>query len=380
LAVLAPWRFNGKKHAFTPMTDNRLQALIARWIRADVRNMTAYHVADAAHMVKLDAMENPYGWPHDMQEDWLTVLRKVALNRYPDPTAKAVKNQLRDVMEVPPDAAVILGNGSDELIQLIAMAVADAGRTIVAPEPGFAMYRLIATAVGMRYQGVALTPDFSLDMPAIRAAIDAVQPAVIFLAYPNNPTGNLFAEADMREIIETAPGLVVVDEAYHVFAGHTFMDLLTDYANLLVMRTVSKMGLAGLRLGILAGAPAWIAELEKLRLPYNINVLTQASVEFALAYSDVLTEQAERIRADRDSLYQALTQLLGITAYPSDANFILFRTGNGRATAIFEGLRERGVLIKNLHGSHPALHDCLRVTVGTEDENAAFLNALMALL
>jgi len=360
------------------------QARVERWVRPAIRSLSAYHVPPAEGLIKLDAMENPYGWPSELVEPWLETLRGAALNRYPDPSAARLTERLRESMAVPASAAVVLGNGSDELIQMIALCLADPDarprRVVLAPEPSFVMYRMIAAFTGMDYVGVALGEDFSLDLAAMLRAIEQHQPAVVFLAYPNNPTGNLFAPEAVRALVETAPGLVVVDEAYHAFAGESFMAAVEDYDNLLVMRTVSKMGLAGLRLGLLAGPPAWLAEIDKLRLPYNINVLTQLSAEFALRHGEVLAEQSARIRAEREALLKALRELGALRVYPSRANFILFRVPGGRAGAIFEGLKAAGVLIKNLDGAGGTLRGCLRVTVGTPEENAAFLSALQGLL
>jgi histidinol-phosphate aminotransferase len=215
----------------------------------------------------------------------------------------------------------------------------------------------------MRYVGVPLGPGFGLDLPALESAVRAHRPALIFLAYPNNPTGNLFDAQAMERIIAMSPGLVVVDEAYHAFAGASFLPRLAACTNLLVMRTLSKLGLAGLRLGLLAGAPQWLREVDKVRLPYNVNVLSQ---------------QVAEIRAERTRLFARLTGLTGVQAFPSEANFILFRTA--KADAVFAALKARAVLIKNLNGSHPMLADCLRVTVGTPEENDRFVDALSASL
>jgi len=360
------------------------QARVERWVRPAIRSLSAYHVPPAEGFIKLDAMENPYGWPPELVEPWLELLRGAELNRYPDPSAARLTERLREAMAVPASAAVVLGNGSDELIQMIALCLADPDasprRVALAPEPSFVMYRMIATFTGMDYVGVPLAEDFSLDPAAMLEAIEVHRPAVVYLAYPNNPTGNLFDADDVRALIEAAPGLVVLDEAYHAFAGESFMDALGDYDNLLVMRTVSKMGLAGLRLGLLAGPPAWLAEIDKVRLPYNINVLTQLSAEFALGHDQVLAEQSAHIRAEREALLAALEGLAGLSVYPSRANFVMFRVPAGRAGAIFEGLKAAGVLIKNLDKAGGALRDCLRVTVGTRQENAAFLAALEKLL
>ena len=349
---------------------------IKHWIRPEIQALSAYHVPDPGKLIKLDAMENPYHWPSELIEEWRELLLKAELNRYPDPGASALKKTLRKAMAVPPEMEIILGNGSDELIQMIAMAMSGSERTILAPEPSFVMYKMIATFVGMRYVGVPLQADFSLDMPAMLQAIEAAQPAIVFLSYPNNPTGNLFAKHDIESIIQASPGLVVLDEAYHAFAGDSFMDRLGQFDNLVVMRTVSKMGLAGLRLGLLAGSHHWLSEFDKVRLPYNINVLTQLSAEFALSYHAVLMQQTTQICKDREKLLQSLSAIDGITVYPSKANFILLRLPTGRAVEIFEGLKQHGVLVKNLHGASPLLMDCLRVTVGTAEENRALIAAL----
>ncbi|MBI3345144.1 MAG: histidinol-phosphate transaminase [Gammaproteobacteria bacterium] len=354
--------------------------IVARLVRPEIQALAPYHVPDATGMVKLDAMENPYRWPPEIISAWLEQLRSAPLNRYPDPEARTLRARLRESMAVPAQCGMVLGNGSDELIQMIALAVAMPDRTILAPEPSFVMYPMIAAFTGMHYVGVPLQKDFSLDLDAMRAAIVKHQPAAVFLAYPNNPTGNLYDGQAMCTIIEECPGLVIVDEAYHAFAGKSFMDALQRYPNLLVMRTLSKMGLAGLRLGALIGAPAWLTEINKIRLPYNINVLTQISAEFALTHHDILTAQAEQIIAERERLSVELRKLPGLTVYPSSANFILFRTPAGRATEIFDGLKHHLVLIKNLDHTGGVLKDCLRVTVGTAEENRLLLIALKAVL
>ena len=351
--------------------------LVSHWIRPEIRALSAYHVQDASGLVKLDAMENPYTWPEALRDEWVELLRRTDVNRYPDPSAAGLTRRLALGMGVPEGMRVILGNGSDEIIQMVCMSLSGPGRCVMSVDPGFVMYRMIATFCGMPYVGVPLkAEDFSLDVAALRQAMDEHQPAVVFLAYPNNPTGNLYDEADILEIIQAAPGLVVVDEAYAPFADATFMQSLGRYDNLLVMRTVSKMGLAGLRLGFLAGPPTWLDEFDKVRLPYNINVLTQVSAEFALSHKSVFDEQTRLIRSERERLAAALA---GLPVFPSQANFILIRTPPGRAGAWFDGLKARGVLIKNMHGAHPLLTDCLRLTVGTPEENDRLVAALKAL-
>jgi histidinol-phosphate aminotransferase len=353
---------------------------IKQLVRPAIQAMTAYHVPPADGMIKLDAMENPWPWPQELRAAWLDVLRDVDLNRYPDPSAQALQETLRRYMDIPGDAGIILGNGSDELIQMIIQTVAAPGRVVLAPVPTFVMYRQIAAVAGMDYTGVPLGQDFALDRDAMLDAIRREQPAVIFLAYPNNPTGNLFDADDVRDILSSAEGLVVVDEAYAPFADASFMQETSRHDNLLVLRTVSKLGLAGLRLGLLAGNRAWLEQIDKTRLPYNLGSLNQVTGRFALEHKDVFDEQARRIRAARSELDAGLRAFAALTVYPSAANFILFRAPAGCADEIFAGLKQSGVLIKNLNGSAPALQDCLRVTVGRPEENAAFLAALGELL
>jgi histidinol-phosphate aminotransferase len=347
-------------------------------LRPELLTWRAYHVADSAGMVKLDAMENPYALPADLQRVLGDALAEAAINRYPDPSPAALKSLLRAKLELPGDAEILLGNGSDEIIQILCQAVARPGAVVLGVEPSFVMYRVSAAAAGLRYEGVQLRSDFSIDEAALNDAIDTHRPALLFLACPNNPTGNLFDPEVVRRVIARAPGLVVIDEAYHAFANATYLGEIARARNVVVMRTLSKLGLAGLRLGFLVGSAEWLGELDKLRLPYNVNALTQIAATVALEHLDVLVGQARAILAERSPLAASLARLPGVTVFPSDANFITFRVPS--ATETFAGLKARKVLIKNLHGAHPLLANCLRVTVGTPDENRAFLDALTAAL
>jgi histidinol-phosphate aminotransferase len=347
-------------------------------IRPDVMALSGYHVPPAAGMIKLDAMENPYRLPEALRDVVSEVAHGVPLNRYPDASATKLKAALGQSMQIPESCGIVLGNGSDELIQIVAMALAKPGATVLSIEPSFVMYRMIATFCGMRYVGVPLREDFSLDFGALLAAVEREKPAVIFIAYPNNPTGNLFAVEDIEAIIRAAPGIVVVDEAYTPFAGKTFMPRLAEFPNLVVMRTLSKLGLAGLRLGYMAGARQWMDEFEKLRLPYNISSLTQAIATRVLEASEALQAQAETIMAERTRVYHELAGMKGVKVFRSQANFLLLRVHD--ALQVFNGLKARQILVKNLHGAHPMLENCLRVTVGTPAENDAFLNVFSELL
>lgn len=347
-------------------------------IRPEIFALSAYHVPSAAGMIKLDAMENPYPLPSVLCEEIAQLTAHALINRYPDAGAVALKAALRQALDISDDMDILLGNGSDEIIQIIAMAVARPGAVLMSVEPAFVMFRMIATFANIQYVGVPLKKDFSLDLEAILVAIAKHNPAVIFLAYPNNPTGNLFDVDAILAIIQATSGIIIIDEAYHAFADASLMDKLTQYPNLLLMRTLSKLGLAGLRLGLLVGRPEWLMQLEKVRLPYNVGIMTQLIAEAVLHHTDVLSEQAEAIKSERTKMNTYLSTMNTIKVFPSDANFILFRIQ--AAGQIFQALKQRKILIKNLDGTHPLLENCLRVTVGTPDENSQFCAALHATL
>jgi histidinol-phosphate aminotransferase len=347
-------------------------------VREEVLAMSAYHVAGAAGMVKLAAMENPYALPAELRREIGELAADAAINRYPNPQAPELKARLRRTMGIADDFDILIGNGSDEIIQILVQALARPGAVLLAPEPTFVMYRVNALLNRMRYVGVPLAADFSLDCARMLAAIEEHQPALVFIAYPNNPTGNLYPEADVLRILQAAPGLVVLDEAYHAFARKSFMPRLAEFPNLVVMRTLSKIGMAGLRLGYAAGAPAWMREFDKVRSPYNVNVLTQLLAERLLAHVGVLEAQATALCAERGRLKDGLEQLAGVEVFASAANFLLVRVPD--AGKVFEGMRARGVLVKSLHGGHSLLAQCLRVTVGTQQESAQCLAALRASL
>jgi len=347
--------------------------LIAAVVRPEIRALSAYVVAKAEHMVKLDAMESPYALPAGVRARLNEALGQVPVNRYPDGAADQAKAAVAHALGVAPGQGLLLGNGSDELIQIIASALARPGAAMLAAEPSFVMYRRNAVYTGMRFVGVPLAADFGLDRVAMLAAIERERPALVYLAYPNNPTGNLFDVADIEAVLGATHGLVVVDEAYHAFAHATFLPRVGEFANLLVLRTLSKVGLAGIRLGYAVAAPAWIAELNKVRQPYNVNALTQAAAVALLADTAWISEQAVAICSERARLEATLGRLPGTTVFPTRTNFVVIRVAD--ANEVFEGLKARAILVKNLHGWHPLLANCLRITVGTPGENALLLAA-----
>jgi histidinol-phosphate aminotransferase len=370
--------------------------LIARRIRQDVQSMQAYAIQDSRGMVKLDAMENPHRLSVDLQAELGQRLGAVALNRYPDARVDDLRRALADYAQMPTGYDLMLGNGSDELIALLAMACDVACDTItgrkpliLAPEPGFVMYAVSAQLQGLDFAGVPLTPDFELDTAAMLEAIASLQPAIVYLAYPNNPTANLWDAESMRNIVAAAAGagsLVVIDEAYQPFSSRTYLDVIVanpgKHPHVLLMRTLSKFGLAGVRIGYLMGRSELIAQINKVRPPYNISALNTECALFALEHAAVFAGQAADIRSERDRLQQAFDKIKDFKAYPSDANMILVRfDGEGsRAQSVFASLKVRGVLVKNVSKMHPLLSNCLRITVGTATENAQLLAALQEIL
>ena len=358
-------------------------------IRQDVQSMHAYAIQDSVGMVKLDAMENPYALPHALQVELGQRLGALALNRYPDGRVNDLRAALASYAGMPKDFDIMLGNGSDELISLLAMACdvppseASHGKpsSILAPVPGFVMYAMSAQLQGLAFHGVPLTADFELDEAAMLAAIETHEPSIVYLAYPNNPTANLWDDAVIERIIEAQGaqgGLVVMDEAYQPFASKSYIDRITRHHHVLLMRTLSKFGLAGVRLGYMMGPKALIAEIDKVRPPYNISVLNCECALFAIEHADVFAVQAAELRIQRGLLLDALGQLPGVHAFKSEANMILVRVPDAART--FAGLRERKVLVKNVSKMQPLLGNCLRLTVGTADENSQMLAALKASL
>ncbi len=347
---------------------------VAATVRADIRALKAYPVAKAEGLIKLDAMENPFGLPAQVRAEMAAAVANVAINRYPDGGAGGVKSALRSSLGLPEDVGLILGNGSDELLQLLTTIVAGPGAVVMSPDPSFVMYRLYALYAGARFVGVPLRSDFTLDVDAMLDAIARERPALVWLAYPNNPTGNLFDADAVERIIRAAPGIVAVDEAYYAFAARSFLPRVLEFPNLVVVRTVSKIGLAGLRLGYAAAHPAWIAELEKVRPPYNVNALTQAVVPVLLAHRALLAQQAAIICDERTRVATALAKLRRVAVFPTQTNFVLIRVPDARHW--FATLLDAGILAKNASSMHPLLADCLRITIGTPAENDAMLEAL----
>jgi histidinol-phosphate aminotransferase len=358
-----------------------------RVIRDEVKALSAYHVQSSSGMIKLDAMENPFTLPADLQTQLGQTLGALEFNRYPGPGIEALKAQLVDYVGVPAGHDLMLGNGSDELISLLSLACMKKGAVVLAPEPGFVMYAMSAQLMGLTYVGVPLREDFELDVPKMLDAIDLHKPCIVYLAYPNNPTANLWEAGAIERIIERVSryaGVVVLDEAYAPFSGDSWLSRMRDdpsaNAQVILMRTLSKFGLAGARLGYLVAQSPWVEELNKVRPPYNVSVLNAACASFALEHRAVFEAQAEQIKGERERLFTALQHISGLTPYASQANMMLVRLGldpsDAGAQKVFEALKAHGILVKNVSKMHPVLKGCLRLTIGSSEENDALIKAL----
>ncbi|HYP31798.1 MAG TPA: histidinol-phosphate transaminase [Burkholderiaceae bacterium] len=358
--------------------NTTLSDRMSRFLRADVQGMHGYAVQPSAGFVKVDTMENPFRLPEALRKALGERLAEVALNRYPAERGDVLRAELAKHARMPEGCDIMLGNGSDELISLLTLAADVPGNVVMAPLPGFVMYEMSAKLQGLKFVGVPLTPDFELDGPAMLAAVREHRPALLYLAYPNNPTANLWDDDVIDAIIEAAPGLVVIDEAYQPFAARDSLERLRRHEHVLLMRTMSKFGLAGVRIGYLMGRKPLVAEIDKLRPPFNISVLNCETALFALEHVDEYARQAATIRAERDKLLRELQALPGVKPFPSEANMILARVPD--AKRVFEGMRARGVLVKNVSGLHPLLANCLRITIGTPEENPQTLAALYGAL
>ncbi len=322
--------------------------------------------------VKLDANENPFPLQEPLKKKLLKEMGEVIFNRYPEAGAPMLREKFARYFGVKKDM-VLLGNGSDELIQLLCLTLKGKINGVMVPAPTFSMYKIISINTGNKIMEIPLDKDFDLDIDAMRRKFKPAFPALIFLSYPNSPTGNLFSRGKIETLIKKTPGFVVIDEAYADFSGQSLLPLLKKYENLIFLKTLSKAGLASMRLGFLIGNKEIVAQLDKVRLPYNINRLSQVAADFFLKNRQEFRAQSAQIIKNREALYRNMKKISGIMPYPSRANFIYFSCAFD-SDRIYEKLALAGILVKNLN-SGPA-QNCMRVTVGTRKENEAFLNNL----
>ena len=345
--------------------------------RKEVRTQQAYPIEDIACPVKLDANENPYLLPQTAKRRLWKRLREIPLNRYPEPGSPEVLQRFALHFGIDRDM-IMVGNGSDELIGILCTAVGGEGTPVMVPVPTFAMYRISAQNNGHKVLSIPLDETFDLDVARMLDAIEKESPSLIFISYPNNPTGNCFRRSHIEDIIRSSRGIVVVDEAYYPFSGKTFIEDMKKFDNLVILRTLSKVGLAAMRLGFLLGNPEVIHQLNKVRLPYNLNAVSQMAALFYLEEEKLFTRQVERINREKDHLFRGLRKIDGIVPYPSDANFVFFGCTNN-SNSVYTKLIKRGVVVKPFVPTG-GVSGNFRVTVGTRDENGKFLEELKSIV
>ncbi|MBR3425654.1 MAG: histidinol-phosphate transaminase [Neisseriaceae bacterium] len=344
-------------------------------IRADILASSAYHVANVPdNCVKLDAMESPYDFPPDMQNALGERLKTAPIRLYPNIAADDFIPKLKAAFHIPQTASVALGNGSDELIQFITMLLAKPNAKVLAIEPTFVMYRRNAELFGMQYIGVDCNDDLTLNLDVVLRAIDEEKPDLIFIAYPNNPTGTRYPREMVEQIIQAATGIVVIDEAYGAFSSDSFLSSAGKIDNLLVLRTFSKIGFAGLRIGYVSGSLKIINELNKILPPYNMNQLGLTAAKFALENLNWINNNINILKMEREIAFAKLEDIKGVTVYPSEGNFLTVKVPN--AEECFDLLLQNGFLIKNLSKMHPLLKNCVRITIGKPEDNAKWLSVL----
>ena len=346
---------------------------LADKVRGKIKSLKAYAVEDFDCEIKLHANENPFSLPEELTRSFSEDFKNLQLNRYPDPDCRLLKQSITDITKISPDALVI-GNGSDELIQLILQIFCDAGDSYVFPDPTFSMYSIIGRGLGLSPHPYPLDKKWDFDGDEILEFLTEKNARVVFFSYPNNPTGNCYSAKEIKKVIEGFQGIVVVDEAYFDFAQHSFCEDIKNHNNLIVLRSLSKIGLAAFRVGYGMANPYIIEQINKVRLPYNSNSISQDFAARILKNFSPIQDQVKLILQERDRLLKELSKLDSLTVFPSDSNFILFRAANG-GEKLFKSLVENGILIRNLN-NHPRLENCLRVTVGTQKENDIFLTQL----
>jgi histidinol-phosphate aminotransferase len=351
------------------MSDVDLMELV----RIKVKGLKAYQVENLDEGIKLHANENPYPPSPELLKKIFQGLDQLKLNRYPDPDCKNLKQAIAKKTGALPEQ-IIIGNGSDELIQYLMQVLCDEGDTIAFPDPTFAMYGITSQCLGLTPVSFPLNNNWDFDAQTALEALAKHKARLVFISYPNNPTGNCFSEQEIQKLIEQFKGIVVLDEAYYDFAGKSFLKQMATHNNLVVLRSLSKIGLAGLRIGYGIFPSVLAEQVNKVRLPYNSNTLSQWVATELLNNFTHLQNQIHTILEERTRLMDKLSKLPGIIAYPSNSNFILFQAQNG-GEKLFKELKKNGILLRNLN-AHPRLKNCLRVTIGTKQENDQFLDQL----
>ncbi len=340
---------------------------IERLLRKNIRKLSGYAAKEIPCKVKLDANESPYSFPSLLED-----IAEIQTNRYPDPEASELKRAAARRWRVS-HKNILLGNGSDEIIYYL---ITTFGGPVMYPTPTFSMYGIIAKALGEKTIEVSLDRDFDLSMDRMTGAIKKERPKLIFLSSPNNPTGNCFSSDRMLGLINQAKGLVVIDEAYYPFSSRKGMlPLMNDHDNVIFMRTLSKIGFAALRVGFLIAPEEVVEAVNRVRLPFNVNAISQRVATRALKNYREIEKTVRLICKERDRLYRELSRIGTVRVFPSEANFILFQVSD--APGVHKRLLGKGVLIRDMSAQ---IKDTLRVTVGTPEENDFFLEKLKEVL
>jgi histidinol-phosphate aminotransferase len=350
---------------------------LANLVRPSVRTLKAYHVDNYDCKIKLHANENPFQLPPEILDLVSAGFKNFQFNRYPDPSCQKLREAISNITEISPENLVV-GNGSDELLQLILQVFCSPGDGVAFPDPSFAMYSILTKSLDLIPVPFALDDQWDFKADSFLKIAEETNTKVVFFSYPNNPTGNCFSSAEIEIVLDKFKGIVVLDEAYFDFSKKTFKDRLKTDNSLIVLRSLSKVGLASLRIGFGAASPLIIQELNKIRLPYNSNSVSQMVGEEVLGHFHLIQKQIDLIIQERSRLQKELSNFKTIKVFPSDSNFILFKTERN-SVEVFCELAQKGILLRDL-SSHPRLTNCLRTTIGTPDENTNFLNQIKTIL
>jgi len=346
-------------------------------IKPVVRGMPSYNLKEASCRIKLNQNESPFAIPEEVRSEILSFAKEYAFSRYPALLAVPLAEKLSELLKVPKDW-VLVGHGSNELIWALIQAVLGRGDRVVVPVPAFALFTHYPKIVEAELVEVPVREDLAFDVERLLSEAGNPETKLTLLASPNSPTGAALALRDVEHLCQATRGLVLLDEAYFQFAKANALGLLADHPNLILLRSFSKaFHLAGMRVGYLLARPEIAGAVSKAKLPFSVDALAQTAVMAMLARQDWVDEKVGYIVRERERLFQKLGKLPGVRPYPSQANFILFRVPDSRK--VFDGLLEQGILIRDV-SHYPLLANCLRVTVGLESENDAFMKALKRIL
>jgi histidinol-phosphate aminotransferase len=347
-----------------------------KYLREDINNFKEYFIDNPENMIKLDAMEYPVDKSlRDVIKSLNINEKEILLNRYPESHSQELEKIILDYFGLNSNFGVNFGNGSDELIQNICLAFSKKGNNVMVPSPSFSMYEKIISTVNLKYIPEYLNEDFDIKIDQMIKNISKYKPAIIFLACPNNPTSNLWDKDKIIQIIESSESIVVIDEAYVDFCESSYIDLIEKYENLVILRTFSKIGFAGLRLGFMISNKEISSIINKIRLPFNINTISLKIIINIFENFSIIKKNCQNIINLREKLYSDLSELRNIKVLKSSTNFLIFKTLNKSSDEIYKLLKDSNILIKNLN-NNSNLKNFLRVTVGTEEENNSFVSTL----